>query len=241
MLYSLRTIARSRWVWMAGVAMGCVATFSSLSSGPFVMLACLVVFNALYWWPRLIWPGVALVVAASAALEMLSNRHFYELIDYIGLDSGNSWYRARLIEVVVSHFSEYWAFGMGDKDYSSWGVEINGLPWVDMVNNYLIYAVEGGVIAVLLYLLLKIVLLSEAAVTYKRGSSLVRPIAFAQGAAFVALSIAEMSVGLFGPVLLLSFLFAGGLVGGWRVPVAPGRRAPAPARKAVPTPQRMTA
>jgi hypothetical protein len=215
-LFSLRPLVKRKYLWAFAVGCGAIATCSSLSAGPMIMLACLVLCNALFWTPRLIGPALFAVVLAAAALEMLSNRHFYQLIDYLALDSGNAWYRSRLIEVAISHLDEYWAVGYGDKDFSHWGYDINAMGWVDVVNNYVMHAVQGGIAALVLYVTLKVLVMREAVAGYRKGSPLVRPIAYAQGAALLALSAAEMSVGLFGPALLMSFLFAGGMIGGWQ-------------------------
>jgi hypothetical protein len=208
-IFSLRGQFKKKLGYWVAIGTAALATLTSLSSGPWIGLILLACVNALYWRRQLIKPAIIGLVGAMAAMEALSNRHFYHLIDYLALDSGTSWYRSRLMEVAVNHLGEYWGLGCGGRGVEHWGPEIDGRSMVDMVNNYVIAAYTGGVPAMLLYIAIKISVLACLVKTFKQGSPAMRPVAFGLAALLVGLSASELSVGLYGPAQLFSYILMG--------------------------------
>jgi hypothetical protein len=208
-IFALRGQLKTRAVYWLALGAAVVATMTSLSSGPWMGLILVGGVNLLYWRRQLIKPAVFGLVGLMALMEGLSNRHFYHLIDYLALDSGTSWYRSRLMEVAANHIGEYWAIGCGGRSVDHWGPEIDGRHMVDMVNNYVIAAYSGGLAAMLLYIAIKITVLVCLVRTFREGSPAMRPVAFGLGALLIGLSASELSVGLFGPAQLFSYILMG--------------------------------
>lgn len=205
MLWSIhRGMLHSRLGWLA-VLFGLVGALSSMSSGPW--LACALMFAFALYRNRvhLIKPSLVLLVLASVALEVASNRHFYNLIDYLALDSHTAWYRTRLLEVAFSRLSEFWAVGVGSQWPHHWGAILDGRQHIDVVNHYLIVALYGGLPAMFLYLASHSLAISRVVQLWKDGEAKgLRLLAFHLAVVLIALDFSCLSVGLFGPPLLLS-------------------------------------
>ena len=185
--------------------LGFAGALSSMSSGPWLACGMLFIFGLYRQRLNLIKPTLLLIAFAAVGLELASNRHFYNLIDYLALDAQTAWYRTRLLEVAFSRLSEFWLIGVGAAWPHHWGMLLDGREHIDVVNHFLIVALYGGLPAMILYILshwhaLKRIgdLLQSAA-----GTSL-GIAAFNLGVVLVSLDFATMSVGLFGPPLLLS-------------------------------------
>lgn len=215
--------------WLGGLACA-AAVFFSLSSGPWTMLfltLALCCFNGVRW---AVWPTVIGAVCLMILAELFSNRHFYHLIDYLALNSGNAWYRSRLIEVAWAHIGEYWLFGYGGRDISHWGAQIDGRTIVDLVNNYIIVMYRGGALALVLHLFIKVRVLAATSSLARSGARQVRWAGFMLGAVTVALAITEMSVGLFSTPLIMSYSLYGLIAGMNARPRIAAPRRPAPRR-----------
>jgi hypothetical protein len=113
------------------------------------------------------------------------------------------------MEVGVKYLPNYWAFGYGGRTLDSWGPDIDGRGIVDMVNNYLIAATSGGLLAMILYIAIKIGVLVSLVRCYQRGEPAIKTVAFGLASLLIGLSFSELSVGLFGPPLLLSYISMG--------------------------------
>jgi hypothetical protein len=211
LIFSFRRVFEAQWALVAAIGAGVLAIFTSLSSGPWMGLFVLIGVNAFYWMPRMIKPALAAGFLLMVAMEVLSNRHFYHLIDYLALDRGNAgaYYRSRLMEVAVKYLPNYWAVGYGSQTLDKWGPEIDGRNMVDMVNHYIILATTGGLLAMFLYIGIKIAALVTLIRCYQHAEPAMKPVAFGLASMLLALSFSELSVGLYGPPLLLSFITLG--------------------------------
>ena len=112
--------------------LGC---FSAMSSGGLLAmvgsLAFIAFFNYRHSWKN----ALVVIVIMCLMVEIISNRHFYDVIDRICFNSATAWYRARLFEVAFFEggMKGHWFFGYGFED-PGWGMKINMLPFTDMVN-----------------------------------------------------------------------------------------------------------
>jgi hypothetical protein len=186
------------------------ATLSCLSSGPWIALAALLGINYLYSRTYLIKPGVYIVLLFAILIEIASNRHFYHLIDYLALDKTTAWYRTRLIEVAFSNVNEWWIAGVGSSWPNHWANSIDGRGFLDVVNNYLIIALYGGLPALIMYISAHVVAIKRAVLTFRSSRDIPhRQLIFGLVATLVALDFASFSVGLFGPALLLGSMILG--------------------------------
>jgi hypothetical protein len=134
------------------ILLGVLGTLSSMSSGPWLGCILMFLFGFYRFRPTLIRPSLYIIVAMSLFLEVASNRHFYNLIDYLALDPHTAWYRTRLIEVAVTHVSDFWLIGVGSNWPHHWGPILDGRNHVDVVNHFLIVALYGGLPAMFLYI-----------------------------------------------------------------------------------------
>jgi len=216
-LWSLRTLAEEEgtnkrsWIWLAGLIGGILGVFSSVSSAPIGGLLLFVVINGFYWARPLIKSAIWSLVWLGVAFEIFSNRHFYHLITYVGLNGATAWYRTRLMEVAVQRLPEYWLFGFGGVTPDHWGRLIDGRKIVDPVNNYLIVAISSGLLGAIILLLIQIIVLNKIIKLWKYGPEKLRKYAFTQGCLLLVLMLSSMSTGFFSVVLTLTYIFYGSI------------------------------
>lgn len=190
-----------------------VGALASLSSGPWLAIVILIIANAYILNPKLIRPTWYSIIALAAFLEIASNRHFYNLIDYLALNSQTAWYRTRLLEVFFSEWRVYWLFGVGDTDINYWGSLLDGRGHIDLVNNYVIQAVNGGFLAAGLYIFSHIFAIRYGIKARKKSTeNAQRVYIFCLICTLIALDISSISTGLFGAPLMLSYILLGILV-----------------------------
>jgi hypothetical protein len=196
-----------------GIALGMLGVMSSMSSGPWLGGALMFGFGLYRLKPRMIRPSIYLVIALAILLEIASNRHFYNLIDYLALDPHTAWYRTRLLEVAAGHLSEFWIIGVGDKWPHHWGELLDGRGHVDVVNHFLIVALYGGFAAMLMYIASHAIAIGYIRKMWqaKKNEDL-KLVGFNLACCLIALDISSLSVGLFGPPLLLSHMLLGLMV-----------------------------
>lgn len=211
--FALRKVAgirrsRVKFVWLALGLCG-LGVFSSLSSGPMSGLMCFLAFSFLYYKKALIRPLIGIVLLTCIIIEVASNRHFYNLVDYIALNSNTAWYRTKLIEVAVGQVHEYALFGLGGTPPDHWGKLIDGRHHVDIVNNFIFVAYSSGILGLILFVSIQIMSIRQAIRIQKYGDPALSYYGFCIVALILALMITSMSVGIFGPVLILSFLLYG--------------------------------
>lgn len=207
MLWSINGgLPRSR-VRSLAMLLGFVGALSSMSSGPWLACAMMLLLGLYRYRLDLIKPSLMLMAFAAIIVEVASNRHFYNLIDYLALDSQTAWYRTRLLEVAFSRINEFWLTGVGANWPHHWGAILDGRQHIDVVNHFLIVALYGGLPAMFLYLLSHWHALKRIAIVVRSNREIPSSqVAFHLGAVLVALDISTMSVGLFGPPLLLSHM-----------------------------------
>ncbi|MEH6475005.1 MAG: hypothetical protein V7727_04920 [Sneathiella sp.] len=189
------------------------AAFSAISSGPWLGVFILIFCNAFILKPSIIKPSLYMMMALAILLELVSNRHFYNLIDYIALNSGTAYYRTKLMEVAVSQWRDYWLVGVGDKSIQYWGSLVDSRLHVDLVNQFVIVAVNGGIPAFVMYLFVHINAIRYA--IKARRKSIEKPyrnLLFCLVCTLIALDFSSLSVGLFGPPSLLANLLLGMMV-----------------------------
>ncbi len=214
LLWSIRGYAERAFAFRLSILAAFAATLSSLSSGPWLAMFMLIGMNLFYRRPSMVKPLVYALIILAIALEIASNRHFYNLIDYLALDKHTAWYRTRLLEVAFSRWSDYWLFGVGSNWPHHWGAMVDGRLFVDVVNNFLIIALYGGLPAMFMYVAAHVVAIRRTVRAFRADPADIprRKLLFGLAAALVALDVSSMSVGLYGPALLLSHLLLGFIV-----------------------------
>jgi hypothetical protein len=137
---------RYKALYRGALGLMCVGVFSSMSMGPLVAALGSITFIAFYRWRKYWKPVVIIVIVMCGLVEIISNRHVYEVIDRLSFSSANAWYRSRLIEVALFEggMSGHWLFGYNVDP--GWGHRISGLPYTDMVNHYLAILCAYGLV-----------------------------------------------------------------------------------------------
>lgn len=213
LLWSIRGYMDSAFTHRIVILAAVIATLSSLSSGPWLALFMLIGMNLLYRRPSLIKPGIYALIILAVVLELASNRHFYNLIDYLALDKQTAWYRTRLLEVAVSRLNDFWLVGVGTDWPHHWATMIDGRLYIDVVNNFLIIALYGGLPALFMYVAAHVIAIKRTVRAFRDDADIPRrKLLFGLGAMLVALDVSSMSVGLYGPALLLSYIMLGLMV-----------------------------
>ncbi len=173
--------------------------FSSLSSGPWLCAITCIFIMCLYRF-RYKWKTIIIVTSLTClTIEIISNRHFYNVIDRFALNSQTAWYRTRLFEVALfeNGMSGHWLFGYGFND-PMWCKKIDGRNHTDMVNHYLLILSQFGLSGLIPFLL--IIMASLKNIYYNCLFSLQSDhwLRWVLGATLIGLLFSLNSVSLFG-------------------------------------------
>lgn len=127
----------------------CAATaiFSGSSSSVFSLVAAM--FGVALWYLRdymkiIIWSTVGLVVALEIAMEA----HFWWLPARLNPMGGSAYHRARLVDLYLIRIDEWWLFGT--RSNTEWTG--SGMTH-DVANHLLRIATDGGLLALIIFLL----------------------------------------------------------------------------------------
>jgi lysylphosphatidylglycerol synthetase-like protein (DUF2156 family) len=77
----LRIDGKNKMFYLVGLLLMGVGVFSSMSSGPWLAVLFAICFIALYFYRRYWKVALATVILMCVIVEIISNRHFYEVID----------------------------------------------------------------------------------------------------------------------------------------------------------------
>jgi len=149
LVYWLRHQA-SHWRTGSYVIAGFLAigAFSSMSSGPAMMLFITIGFLAIERAKYLLKPLLICAVFGCFLIGIISNRPFYHVIvSYADPLGGTGWHRAKLIDLAIEHFNEWWFLGYGAQD-PGWGSAL-GMVQTDITNHYIVTGVKYGLLGVI--------------------------------------------------------------------------------------------
>lgn len=209
MIYSFRDFASSRWMWRIGCGCALAGALSSMSAGPQSGIVVFLIVVAFRHFTALIKPALVAFVLLLIYCETFSNRHCWYLIEYLNPIGGDFWYRSRLIDVALLRWRDYALFGVGSNIPNHWGALIDGRTFVDLVNEYVIVAVTGGVLSIACRVGIQMIALRDAVRAYGSGDARVQWQAYGEAATLIGFMAASLSVGLFGAPLILSYVFIG--------------------------------
>ena len=139
-------LKKQRAVLTVGLAFLGMGMLSSMSSGPMLVIALSVPIVCLYPMRKNWMLFMAIAVAGCVAIEILSNRHWYEVVAGYGtLDPTTAQYRIDLIAEAWAKKGEYWLFGYGPNAGVIGGT---GFNWdhKDITNHYILIAVRYGIL-----------------------------------------------------------------------------------------------
>ncbi len=182
---------------------------SSMSSGPYVLvmlvIVCLIMEHAKNWLKVVM---VTLVVGL-IMVDIISNRTFYHVIaSYANPLGGSGWHRAKLIDLAISHFNEWWLVGYGPQD-PGWG-EVLGMAKTDITNEFVFAAVRYGIWGVgALCAVLVNAFIYMIRIHQKTLSRPIKSLSWAFGSVLVAVTVCWMSVSFFGQLMPLFYVMLG--------------------------------
>lgn len=196
------------WKWLsypltASAVFGAAAT---ISSGPYVSLALVISCLALERAKYLVRPALALLILACVTAEIISNRHFYDVVDRLTFNTATAWYRSELFEIAVKKLPDYWTVGYGLID-PGWGPLIDGRNATDGVNDYVMHTVRHGLPGLLCFLAVLVAAGHRAAFAHKTTTDpWVRSCAWSLGSTLFSLAVAFFTVSLFTHMVSLFYV-----------------------------------
>jgi hypothetical protein len=142
-------------------------------------------------------------------IGIASNRPFYHVIaSWANPLGGAGWHRAKLIDLAIERFNEWWMLGYGDKD-PGWGPEL-GMGMTDVTNEFILTGVRYGIAAVIALCLVLATAFRGLIRTHGRlADPVTKSVCWAFGSLLFSVVVAWMSVSFFGQLLPLFYCCLG--------------------------------
>ena len=208
--YYLRNISGSWRHYAVILSLFTVAgAMSSMSSGPWVMLGIVFVCLAMEKSKKWIKSIIIFMIISLILVEIISNRPFYHVIaSYANPLGGSGWHRAKLIDLAIEHFDEWWLVGYGAED-PGWGQTL-GMAKTDITNEFILAAVRYGIWGFAALCTILTVVFQYMIHIYKKTTSrAIKSLAWAFGSVFIALIVCWMSVSFYGQLIPLFYCVLG--------------------------------
>jgi hypothetical protein len=211
--YSIR---KNRWPYTIALGLMALGVFSSMSSGPILATILAMVFIAFYRFRQYWKIVVAVVILMCGSIEIISNRHFYDVLGGFTLDPTTSWYRSKLIDVALFQggMSGHWLTGFGEVD-PGWAPKIDGRDHTDIVNQYILVLSCYGLMGLIPFIAVIIVALNAIIKAFQMSvSEGDRWLIWCLAGALFGLLVSLFTVSLFGPptsILYILFGFCGAM------------------------------
>lgn len=129
-----------------------IGVFTSLSSGPMGSVVTFLALALLIRTKKHFQLFLRVFLVGAIAVEIISDRHFYDMIQYFAMNGNTAWYRSQLLKVAITNYKEYYLFGAGGVWPHHWGAQVDGRRIVDIVNQYIMIALYGGISLLVLFL-----------------------------------------------------------------------------------------
>jgi hypothetical protein len=208
----LRNAQKNKMLYWLVIGLMGIGIFSSMSSGPMLAVILSVLFLAFYRW-RKDWKLMAMIVITMCgAVEIISNRHFYDVLGGFTLSPATAWYRSKLIDVALFEggMSEHWLTGFGLFVDPGWGLKMDGRIITDVVNHYLLILAYYGLIGFVPFLCICIMVVKKLIDAYKASMfDSDRWLVWCLAAGLFGLAGALMSVSLFGQPATIFYMMIG--------------------------------
>jgi len=204
-------IKKNKPFYLIVVVLVFLGAFSSMSSGALVTMIGGFGFIAFYRYRHYWKTAVVGIVIMCCLVEVISNRHFYDVIDRVAFQSSTAWYRVKLIEVAFFEggMSDHWITGYGYKD-PGWGPMLDWRNKTDLANHYILKLVRYGLIGfipflAMLFMVVRLVFKDIFRLRIDSDTWLVWCLA----GGLMAVLLAFNSVSLFGQPMVLLFMMFG--------------------------------
>jgi len=195
-------------LYLAGLILMLLGACSSVSSGPILALLSAGFFIFLYRYRQHAQTMVIVVIVMCLVVEIISNRHFYDVLGDFTFNPATAWYRSRLIDAALFRggMSGHWFTGYGFID-PGWGPLIDGRIYTDIVNHYLLVLKDFGLVGLIPFLIILALAIKRLVEGYKGSSrDADRWMVWCVAASLFGLLLAFTSVSLFGPPKNMFFM-----------------------------------
>jgi len=185
---------------------------SSMSSGPWGMLTIVIFCLALEKYSYRLKGVLMLLVVFCLLVEIGSNRPFYHVVlNYCNFGKGDWYQRARLIDVAIEHFDEWWLAGYGDKG-PGWEEDLNAKV-TDVNNEFILNGVRYGMLGVVALVGVLVAAGRDLARGFRQtADKALRSLYWALGSSLVGVIVIWQGVSFFGQATSLFYILLG-LVG----------------------------
>jgi hypothetical protein len=208
----LKSVKKGKTLYWTAFGLMGIGVFSSISSGPMLAALLSIVFIALDWW-RKYWKPITLsIIVMCGTVEIISNRHFYDVLGGFTLNPATAWYRSRLIDVALFEggMSGHWLTGFGYDVDPGWNANIDGRDHTDMVNHYLLVLSHYGLVGFIPFLTMNVMVVKRLVDAYKASiHSSDKWLVWCTSAGLFGLGGAFVSVSLFGQPTTLYYMMIG--------------------------------
>lgn len=182
---------------------------SSMSGGPWIIVIAVIfciAMEKLRHWHK---PILIFVVVSCILTEVVSNRHFYYVFaSHANFLGGASWHRAKLIDVAIEHFSEWWLLGYGIKD-PNWGSYF-GMARTDVPNEFIMAGIRYGILGIIALCSVLIVAFYHLSGLYKRTvDTKLKCLYWSLGTLLFSVTVAWMSTSFFGQLVSIFYCILG--------------------------------
>jgi len=210
LIYYLRHQKRP-WNVLAYVFSGTaiVGCMSSMSSGPWMMATVIIFCLAIEKHRQLVKPLLIAFVLFCVFIGVVSNRPFYHvIISYADPVGGAGWHRAKLMDLAIEHFNEWYVVGYGGRD-PGWGSSL-GSGKTDVTNQFILSGVEYGVLGIIALCSVLATAFGGVIRMYKRtGNPELKSLYWSFGSVLFSVIVVWMSVSFFGQMISLFYIILG--------------------------------
>lgn len=208
----LRIAKEYKTLCLIGLGLMGVGVFSSMSSGPMLAGLLSILFIAFFRYRRYCKMGLAMVILMCVAVEIISNRHFYDILGDFTLNPATAWYRSKLIDVALFEggMSGHWLTGFGYAVEPGWSSKIDGRDHTDLVNQYLLILSFYGLVGFVPFLAMNVAVVKRLVTAYKASTlDSDKWLIWCLSAGLFGLWSAFMSVSLFGQPTTVYYMIIG--------------------------------
>ena len=211
LIYYLR-YEKGRWHSLAYVLSitALIGALSSMSSGPWVMTLAVILCLMMERHRKRIKSMFVFLVFSCIFIGLASNRPFYHVIvSWANPLGGAGWHRAKLIDLAVEHFNEWWQLGYGMTD-PGWGHDLGAGSITDVTNEFILAGVRYGILGVIALCLILVVAFRGLISTYGRLTHpAMKSLCWAFGSLLFSVVVCWMSVSFFGQLMPLFYICLG--------------------------------
>jgi len=196
------------WAYLLS-AVALLGGLSSMSSGPWVMVFVAISCLIMERYRRRLKLFFMLGVLACIMVGVVSNRPFYHVIaSWANPLGGAGYHRAKLIDLAIEHFDEWWMVGYGEKD-PGWGPAL-GVARTDVTNEFILNGVKYGILGIIVLLLVLAAAFRGIISTYmKVPQPANKSLCWAFGSMLFSVVVTWMSVSFFGQLSCLFYCVLG--------------------------------